>query len=654
LTALVVHASPRSFCRFVVAWVSLLLALVVLPRRAAADDCAPVAVGPTTVAVTAATLARGEGRVTTAIAFVAAMKAAAREAADTPLIAAGWTVLGDVNLRNMDIHRGLQLSDISILGSLRIEDLHLHDLSAERLRVDGLFIVRRARLDRAFTLAHGTMCKGMALQHVVADEEASVSSTHVEGSVDEGGPGVVLLDLESKGALEIENTIVARGMAIENTRLAVARLQGVTLGAHEPGGEIPGRRSLALESTHNTTRIASSKLSADLHLYSTHGGLRLDDTKIDGLLFGEGPEGFVYASGGSIGGLSMYMAKLDLFGAHETTFSGDVVLVASRIANSVAFEATRFEAAVTLARLEVGSDFTMRAPVFACADGCGCAAEDTNCKSVRIREIDTKGTVAVRDARFERTTRIGPIDGPLLVSMKGGHSTAPLTLEGVQARAKLELAGLEGAGPLELLSLKAPTLDLQGLRSTGAKDAMVIEGLDFEHLDVGQYEAFRQLLREMRYRPTTYDRLADYLKHEGRADEARALRIEGKKRELEEGPRRTGGYIAWAWNAFIFVTLGGGFAPERTFIALMLLIAAARWLYRDPARMRYRGKDEPNPYSPLGYSLDLVLPIMKLDDARDWAPNVEERGRLVATRVFRVLGFVLVPLLVAALTGIVH
>jgi hypothetical protein len=61
--------------------------------------------------------------------------------------------------------------------------------------------------------------------------------------------------------------------------------------------------------------------------------------------------------------------------------------------------------------------------------------------------------------------------------------------------------------------------------------------------------------------------------------------------------------------------------------------------------MLWRGRaDEPH-YSPFWYSVDLLLPIMKLDDARDWSPLPSERARIYTGRVMR--------LLLAAATGLV-
>jgi hypothetical protein len=45
---------------------------------------------------------------------------------------------------------------------------------------------------------------------------------------------------------------------------------------------------------------------------------------------------------------------------------------------------------------------------------------------------------------------------------------------------------------------------------------------------------------------------------------------------------------------------------------------------------------------------------MKLDEARDWSPLPEERPRIYASRVLRVVGFLMIPLLLAAAAGLVH
>jgi hypothetical protein len=108
------------------------------------------------------------------------------------------------------------------------------------------------------------------------------------------------------------------------------------------------------------------------------------------------------------------------------------------------------------------------------------------------------------------------------------------------------------------------------------------------------------------------------------------------------------------WRALLYVSIGGGVAPERAFIVLFALLLFGTWLFRDKSRMMWRGRSDEPHYSAFWYTVDLLLPVMKLDDARDWSPRPDEQPRIYAGRVMRVVGFLMVPLLLAAATGLVH
>jgi hypothetical protein len=56
----------------------------------------------------------------------------------------------------------------------------------------------------------------------------------------------------------------------------------------------------------------------------------------------------------------------------------------------------------------------------------------------------------------------------------------------------------------------------------------------------------------------------------------------------------------------------------------------------------------PSAFSPLGYSLDLLLPIADLGQKNDWQPS---GGYLYLARLLRALGWVLTTAVVAAVTG---
>jgi len=68
-------------------------------------------------------------------------------------------------------------------------------------------------------------------------------------------------------------------------------------------------------------------------------------------------------------------------------------------------------------------------------------------------------------------------------------------------------------------------------------------------------------------------------------------------------------------------------------------------------------RTKPNPtvdYSPIWYSLDLFLSIVDLRMARYWEPIPERRWAKMYMRFHVILGWILIPIVLLALTGIIH
>ena len=63
--------------------------------------------------------------------------------------------------------------------------------------------------------------------------------------------------------------------------------------------------------------------------------------------------------------------------------------------------------------------------------------------------------------------------------------------------------------------------------------------------------------------------------------------------------------------------------------------------------------DEGKRYNPLWYSLDLFLPFIDLQAAGVWMPRQDSWLRRHYARVHTILGWVLIPIGLAAITGII-
>lgn len=63
-------------------------------------------------------------------------------------------------------------------------------------------------------------------------------------------------------------------------------------------------------------------------------------------------------------------------------------------------------------------------------------------------------------------------------------------------------------------------------------------------------------------------------------------------------------------------------------------------------------QDESKVYNPVWYSLDLFIPFVDLGAANVWMPAEDSRFRRNYARVHRILGWILIPIGLVAITGI--
>jgi hypothetical protein len=61
----------------------------------------------------------------------------------------------------------------------------------------------------------------------------------------------------------------------------------------------------------------------------------------------------------------------------------------------------------------------------------------------------------------------------------------------------------------------------------------------------------------------------------------------------------------------------------------------------------------PKTYSPFWYSFDLLVPAIDLQQADYWIPRQDWRAGRTYVHVHRILGWILVPIGIAAVTGII-
>ncbi len=154
------------------------------------------------------------------------------------------------------------------------------------------------------------------------------------------------------------------------------------------------------------------------------------------------------------------------------------------------------------------------------------------------------------------------------------------------------------------------------------------------------------------YSTQVYAELEAYFRQQG--DVAWANRAYVAQRRRERAENLTWLSIDWWWNGFLdgFVLYGRG--PGRALLWGAFVIVAGWVIFRRKSGMRPRGRTVPvTDYWAFWYSLDLFLPFLDLQVANQWEPRPERRLARHYVRIHALLGWVLVPIGLLSVTGII-
>jgi hypothetical protein len=174
------------------------------------------------------------------------------------------------------------------------------------------------------------------------------------------------------------------------------------------------------------------------------------------------------------------------------------------------------------------------------------------------------------------------------------------------------------------------------------------------------------LLNMTSYSKSTYANVESFYRGQGGLEEADNIFIAQKKREREEMWKefKWSKISDWSklpallWNYFLDFFVGYGRRPERVLLLCIGIVILGWFVFRREDDMMLQKGDQPadehlHRYSPIYYSLDLFLPFIDLYAAEIWIPRKDRKWHLRYMRIHAMLGWILVPVGLAALTGFI-
>jgi uncharacterized protein YjbI with pentapeptide repeats len=227
------------------------------------------------------------------------------------------------------------------------------------------------------------------------------------------------------------------------------------------------------------------------------------------------------------------------------------------------------------------------------------------------------------------------------------------------------------AGNLEFSGTQAPKTgspkNFTGMRADAAifdnaalASPYWLTGAVYRLIIADSEEGLKTLIDRSEYSPDAYTSLEAYFRRMGLDEAADDVYIAGSVRERDENFRKRGfTYLPqYLWSSFLYITVGYGKHLTRALLWSVITIVVG-WLgfFRKEKYMMLQKKEDEarykGTYSPLWYSIALFLPIVNLEDAQIWAPKIDRTKSRVYMRLHIILGYLLIPLGLAAWTGLI-
>lgn len=402
---------------------------------------------------------------------------------------------------------------------------------------------------------------------------------------------------------------------------------------------------------------------------------------LEELLTGSRKDCVIHRNGVQIEG-AIVRDPLDLRNAQITSdvrlarcrFEADVNLSKCSFEDGLSMEGSIFSGAVNGASMKIGRGGVLQGAIF---------RGPANFAQLEVQGVFMAGGVAFEDDRGSADFNSMKAGGNVFftnalfggtVQFQYSHVTDNLRFDGARFTNELALVNFEGlkadtgasfvgvtfAGYTSFKDAHFNMIDFSGVkwpvRSHG--EWLWLNGMTYQRIAAGaEKESWSNLLalvdraaHRTAYSTDIYSSLADFYRREGYPRQANQFFIAQKRREREEVLRGVERY----WSLFLDWFVGYGRSPERALFWSTSIILVGVMVFR-PQRMEARTTNiKTDHYSAFWYSIDLFLPLIKLQDAEMWKPRDEARFARFWSRLHTMLGWALIPIALAAWTGMLE
>ena len=333
-----------------------------------------------------------------------------------------------------------------------------------------------------------------------------------------------------------------------------------------------------------------------------------------------------------------------VFDLHESVFAGKAHFIRQEIGGELDAQNTHFtnpqkEISISFDSIKVNGYALFKGSEFFSSANFAYAkfAENFGAEGARFgnayfpnqAEIIFNSMQVGRNAFFHETIFNGRVDF--------GHADIGGNFEPTQAHFN---------SPYNFTNFTGLKTDVADFRAATFKNQYLLDAMSYRELKADSPRAF---VDGARYSPDAYANLESFLKRQGMEGSANSIYIAQRRRE------RGGLSLPGKIGSFLLDWLVGyGRRPWLAFVWGAVFIAIGWLVFRQRKDMEAQKPEYENrPYSAFWYSLDVFLPFVDLQAAGLWMPRRDRRFARTYLAIHTLLGWILIPIGLAAVSGLI-
>ena len=335
----------------------------------------------------------------------------------------------------------------------------------------------------------------------------------------------------------------------------------------------------------------------------------------------------------------------------DSVFKAEAEFNGTKVASAAFFQKAVFEGSVNFAGADIAGEFTVQGAQF----------------QNKEKEATFSGMKVGYAAFFDKAVFEGPVKfvgtdiaGQFSANgakFKNKDKEKGVNFDSMKVRGLAFLTNAVFDGPVDFSYADFAWLDLSSPSWLSVAAQLHMQGMSYKYVravphnehEPESHKALLKLADQSAYTADVYNNLEQFFLRQGYRGDADRAFIAGKRRERKEN--LTG--FDWLGSWLLDWLVGYGRHPWQAGIPCAVLVALGCVLFSPKKMEPQKLDDAPRIYSRFWYSLGLFLPFVDLQADKVWKPKADQTLLRNYMRVHIMLGWILIPIVLAALTGLI-